>query len=530
MTNIPTRSLPGLLLNLAETHPDRVLIQETGGKSATCSEFHTASMKVADAIASLGIGRGDCIVTLYDTGIRAQSIWIGICWAGAMEVPVNPEFRGNSLIYGINDSKAKVVITSQAYIHKLEEIRDQLPHVETILTIDDAPRLDTLDNIVLADVEANAPQGSHREPELSDPYAVIYTSGTTGPSKGVVTPWGSLQYANANQLFSGDDPSLYDDAAYYSPWPAFHSSGRTGLTFAGSRNGRVVIRKTLSISAFWEDIRHYGCTHAHLLGIAGWLMENPERPDDAENPLRYVLMNPVIEDVAGFERRFDVNVTTGWGMTEIGFPMATGNITDHRTCGRLSPDYEARIVDDEGQDLPDGESGELIIRSHLRWLLFSEYLGKPEATKADWKDGWFHTGDVLRREADGSYFFVDRKSDYMRVRGNNVSSVELETQARLFPGVSDAAAVAISSAQIKATGRGSSDGEDQIRLFIQPEADSSVSESDLIDFLSLHLPQYMVPRFVQILDDFPRTPTGKVQKKALRSTALPDNVWDRADL
>lgn len=527
MSRIPQASLPVLLRERAESDPDAVLMEEVDGRSITVGDFHAASIKVADALVSLGVAKGDCIATVLDPSIRTQSVWIGICWAGAMEVPVNPDFKGNSLVYAIGDCKARVVITEAAYLSRIAEVFDKLPDVAMILTIDAADPTVGVPYRELAEVEANAPSVQPMDPQLTDPYAVIYTSGTTGASKGVVTPWGSLQHANSNQLFKGDDWSAYDDPTFYSPWPSFHSSGRTGLTFAGERSGRVVIRKRLSTSAFWDDIRRYRCTHAHLLGIAGWMMAQPAKANDADNPLSRVLMNPVIENVAEFEKRFGVTVTTGWGMTEIGFPMASGKIQDYRSCGKLSEDYDVRIVDEDGNDVPEGESGELIIRPHFRWLLFTEYLGKPEATAKSWRDDWYCTGDVLRRDAEGNYFFVDRKSDYMRVAGNNVSSIELEGEARLHPQVAEIAAVAVSSAELAQAGLEQPAGEDDIRVFVQREPGATISEEELVEHLAANLPRYMLPRLVEFVDSFPRTPTGKIQKKELRARPISPGCWDR---
>jgi crotonobetaine/carnitine-CoA ligase len=526
----PTHSVPILLKLRAERDPDGLLFQDVRGPSITNGAFHEAALAVADALSMLGVRRGDCVVTLNDARIEAHTCWIGLCWLGAMEVPVNPEFRGQSLVYGISDCKAKVLITSNIHLDKVRAIRDQLPHIEHVLTLDAAAPDGAGDVRSLVELARGAPRGDYPEPQLTDPYAVIYTSGTTGPSKGVVTPWGSIQYAALDRLYVGDDPDAYDDLAFYSPWPMFHSSGRTGLVLVACRGGRVVMRERLSASAFWDDVRRFGCTHAHLLGIAGFLYVQPERPDDADNPLKRVLMNPVIAEYRDFERRFGVVVSTGWGMTEIGFPTAACDLPSFRSCGTLSPLYEARLVDDEGRDLPDGEVGQLIIRPRRPWLLLREYLGKPEATAKAWKDGWFHTGDALRREPDGHYYFVDRVADYLRVRGNNVSSVELENEVRTHPEVSDVAAVGVPAALRPENGAArAATSEDDIKLVVLRAAGSALTEADLLAYLIPRLPRFMTPRYIEFVDDLPRTPTGKIQKNALRSEHLSAATWDRAE-
>jgi len=532
----PQVSVPVLLRERAETDPSGVLIQEVTGRSIANAAFHDMAWGVADALSMLGVAPGDCVVTVTDSCIEAYASWIGVSWLGAMEVPVNPEFRGQSLIYGISDCKAKVLITSNAHLSKLLRVIDQLPYVETIITTDDRLAEDigptaAVTVQTLASIGRNAPRGDYAAPQLTDPYAVIYTSGTTGPSKGVVVPWGGLQYAAIDRMFAGDDAENYRDPAFYSPWPIFHASSRTGLAFVAERGGRLVIRARLSASVFWDDIRRFACTHAHLIGVAGFLYVQPEQPDDADNPLRRVLMNPVLAEYRAFEQRFGVVVSTGWGMTEIGFPMATTDLPNAKTCGTLSPLYEARIVDDAGLDLEDGQVGQLIVRPKRPWLLLKEYLGKPEATAEAWRDGWFHTGDALRRDANGHYYFVDRVADYMRVRGNNVSSVEVENEVRSHPDVADVAAIGVPAS----LGQGATSAaavrvattEDEIKLVVLRRPGSRLTESGLLHYLIPRLPRFMTPRFIEFVDELPRTSTGKIKKRSLRAELVSSRTWDR---
>lgn len=514
----PSRSIPQILRQRARSAPDALLIEDVRGPSITNAEFHHAALQAASALAQLGVRPGDCVVTMTDPRIEAYIDWIGIAWAGAMEVPVNPEFRGHSLTYGISDSRAKLLITSNAYLPKIRDARDALPHIEQVLTLDATVPDGFCDVLSLPTLMAQAPARDFPEPQLTDPYAVIYTSGTTGPSKGVVVPWGSLQYAAMDRLFAGDRIEDHADPAFYSPWPMFHSSGRTGMAFAASYGGRFVIRERLSVSAFWDDIRRFHCSHAHLLGITHFLFAQPERPDDADNPLKRVLMNPVLPDYRAFEERFGVTISTGWGMTEIGFPTAASDLPDSRTCGRMSPLYDARIVDEDGNDVTPGDVGQLVIRPKRPWLLAREYLNKPQANAASWRDGWFQTGDALRCDADGYHYFVDRVADYMRVRGNNVSSVEVENEARAHPAVADAAAIGVQVAPAS---------EDEIKLVVMLKEGLSLTERELLDFLIPRLPRFMTPRFIAFVTDMPRTPTGKIQKKLLRADPLAPGVWDR---
>lgn len=518
-------SVPVLIRQRAETDPAAPFITDVTGGTMTALEFHEAAMRAADAMAALGVGEGACVATMLDPGLSAYAVWIGLGWRRALEVPINPKFKGNLLAHALNDCKARIIVTSNACVDQINAVRDRVDTLERIVTLDDHVPASALPIATLVSIQADAPRAEHVEPRLTDTNAVIYTSGTTGPSKGVLQSWGTIQQVQHN--FQGEVIDPDDVPAYYSPWPIFHSSGRVGLIFAVVRRGRLVFRSRFSVSQFWSDVRQHGCTHTQLMGMAGFLMNAEARPDDRDNPLRWMLMNPVIPDFRAFEDRFGVQVSTGWGMTEIGFPLNASDLPNAQTCGRLSPLYEVRIVDADGRDLPDGQAGELLIRGKEPFLITKGYLDNPEADRRAWRDGWFATGDILRRDADGYYYFVDRAKDYLRVRGNNVSSIELETEVRTHPAVADAAAVGVPAAQVPALEGHARASEDEIKIVVQRHDGALLGEEELSDYLADRLPRYMVPRFVEFVDELPRTPTGKIRKEGLRERAVTSATWDR---
>lgn len=516
-------AVPVILRERARANPDGLLVQDVDGNALTNAEFHDRAIGIADALAELGVGPGDCVVTFLDTSLDAFVCWLGVSWRRGWEVPVNPEFRASLLTYAINDSKAEILITSAKYLPVIEGVWSELKYVRLILTVDEPGEPGRLPVRELEELVRSAPKAEHDDPRIDDPHGVIYTSGTTGQSKGVLQSWGVLQQVQHN--FSGEIIDPADTPCYYSPWPNFHASGRVGMAFSAVRGGHFVVRGKFSASAFLDDARRFGCTHVQMMGIAGYLMNQPERADDAFNPLRWALMNPVIADYRAFERRFGVRVSTGWGMTEIGFPVNASDLPNARTCGRLSPLYDARIVGGDGEDLPDGEAGQLLIRGKKPWLLLKEYLGKPEANEKAWDDGWFKTGDVLRRDPDGYYYFVDRAKDYMRVRGNNVSSMELEAEVRSHHDVAECAAIGIRDDRSGIGGQRAA-GEDEIRVFVALNAGSAFEPDALLTYLRGRLPGYMLPRFIDVVDDFERTPTGKIRKEMLRDVAFGPETFD----
>jgi len=526
MTESSVRSLPAplapplpvLLARRAERDPDGVLIECVDGGGYTNGAFQHDAMRFAYGLRKLGIGPGDRVAVMLDATPLAHVCWIGTAWLKAYEVPVNTEFRGSSLQHALADSGAQVLVTTNALAERVDALREAFSQLRLVITTDAQPPPIGLPTLTLAEVMSQGELGTDDPPRELDAYAVIYTSGTTGPSKGVVMPWANI-HSGAAQMFPGDEHERYPDGACYSPWPTFHAAGKTMLTYAGLRDLRLVMRPRFSVSSFWDDVRKFRCTHVHMLGFGPLLARQPPQPDDADNPMRRMLLMPLPAGYREFEQRFGVRASTGWGMTEIGFPMAIADPDVPGTCGVLSPLYEARIVDDDDFELPDGEVGELIIRSHEPWLMLRSYLGRWEATARAWRNGWFHTGDALRRDAAGNYFFVDRVADYLRTRGNNVSSLEVEAEVRTHPGVADCACIGVPA---------DLEGDDDLKLVVIRAEEGSLTAAELFAYLEPRMPKYQLPRYIQFTTELPRTPTGKVRKGELRAAHQPgDDLWDR---
>ena len=209
-------------------------------------------------------------------------------------------------------------------------------------------------------------------------------------------------------------------------------------------------------------------------------------------------------------------------MTEISCPLvAEADTMTNGTCGRPRPGVEARVVDEHDIEVPPGATGELIVRTAAPWAMNHGYHANPEATARTWRNGWFHTGDAFRRTEDGEFFFVDRMKDAIRRRGENISSFEVEAEATAFPAVREAAAVAVPSE--------AGDGEDEVLLAVAPVAGERVDPAALTAWLAGRMAYFMVPRYVRILDDLPKTPTQKVRKTELRAAGLaPRHVGPRS--
>lgn len=525
--------MPELLRERAVKDPDGVFIDEVGGRQYRNADFHVETLRFADVFERLGVQRGDRVAAMLEPCGQSHMFWIGACWAGAIEVPINTEYRGASLVHALNDSAARILVTTQRLVSRIAEIADQVPSLETIV-LSDADEAEWRGAVLgIEELLADATATERPAPQECDPYAVIYTSGTTGPSKGVLSPW-KLLHRSVGAQFPGDGPGDYEDGAWYAPWPVFHGTGKNALVGACEIGLRVVIRERFSVSAFWDDIRQFNCTHVNLMGFGALLLNQPTRADDRDNPLSRALMLPLPTRYREFEERFGVRLSTIWGMTEIGLPLSTDNPKNSSTCGVLSDEYEARLVDENDYEVAPGEPGEFIVRSHEPWLLMTEYLGRPEATAKAWRNGWFHTGDILRKDDEDNYYFVDRSADYVRRRGHNISSLEVEAAVTAHPEVDSCACIGVPSS-IAALEVGEDGGTDRaevaddldVKIVVVRIDGSELTHEALLDYLIANMPRFMVPRFIEFVSEMPRTPTAKVRKAELRKVPFSDATWDR---
>jgi crotonobetaine/carnitine-CoA ligase len=311
---------------------------------------------------------------------------------------------------------------------------------------------------------------------------------------------------------------------YYSVYPAFHLSGKVALYVAAIKRGSLVLRETFSVAEFWNDMRAHKIKAAGLLGpMASFLMAMPELDDDANNPVEKVVMGPIIPNVEDFKKRFGIkHVATGYGMTEIGFPLVSGwDPPNPRTCGQRRegpPYYELRVVNDNDEPVPLGTPGELVVRSGDPWVINRGYWRQPEKTAESWRNGWWHTGDVFVEDEDGWLFFVDRKKDALRRRGENISSFEVEAGISAHPDVLEVGVVGVASEH----------GEDEVKAVVVRSEGSTLTEPELVEWLTPRMPKFMIPRYVEFAASLPKTDaTFRTQKFVLREQGITAATWDR---
>ena len=329
----------------------------------------------------------------------------------------------------------------------------------------------------------------------------MYTSGTTGPSKGVmVTHTHAYEYA----LSVVELVEMREDDVYYNPLPLFHIAGQWAAVYATLiRGATVVLPGAFTLSGFWEDVRRHGATCTFLLGaMASWLWRQRETPADSDNPMQRMLIVPLLSEVEAFKRRFGVLVSTTWGSTEINVPTRSSfTLANSRTCGRVASDrYEVRIVDSDDREVPPGVPGEAVVRTSVPWMLMAGYWQDPAATAAAWRNQWVHSGDILMRDEAGNFSFVDRVKDAIRRRGENISSMEVEAEVLAHPAILECAVVPVAS----------TDTEQEVMAIVSLKPGETLLPETLIRFLEPRMARFMVPRYVEIIEAMPKTPTGKI--------------------
>jgi len=511
--------LPGMLAERAGRSPhETCIIEAESGLRVTYRQLFDQSGRMAGSLRKLGVKAGDTVATMLPHSIDTYRVWFGLARLGALEVPIGTRYRGRMLEHILEDSAAALLVVDAEYLDAVAAVlRDgKMPNLRRVVVRGgsalDTPPIETkaLDELRIGTGAEPVPEPMAASPAAHDLAMVLYTSGTTGPSKGVLVPWGQV-HATVTGVFP--DGTLQPGKVLYGPFPPNHIGGRLFPGMGINYGVPAVIRHAFSASAYWSDVATYRCTSTALVSaMISILMAAPPGPDDSANTLHDVLMNPVPSDYEAFRSRFDVRVCTDYNMTEISIPLHSGwGIEDWRSCGRPRPGppgYELRIVDEHDNPVGPGVVGELVCRADAPWSLNAGYLRRPAETAHAWRNGWFHTGDAFRADTEGRYYFVDRIKDAIRRRGENISSFEIEQEVLAHPDVVECAAVGVPSEM----------GEEDIKVFVVARPRSALTAEAVIAFVRARCADFMVPRFVEFIDELPRTEaTQKVRKSELRA-------------
>ncbi len=502
--------LPFILERNAREAPHSIAFKFENGEIWTNEIVLEKTQSTAAALVKLGVKKGQYVVVWLPTSPEIIRVWFALNYLGAVFVPLNIEYRGNMLTHALSQARPSLMVIHPALLNRLNEIKEIT--VPKVIVMGDAECQSKLDSEI---IESTIQDGEiATEPanvKLWDPQVVIFTSGTTGPSKGVVCPY--LQQFRVGQCSYG---YMNSEDCIVVDLPMFHVGGISSVIGAISKRARVALYNGFSTGEFWKRIRENNATTVSgIIGaMAAFLYKTPEANGEKDNSLRIVTLM-LNEQAIAVAKRFGFSYVSGFNMSELSVPLLTEvDCPVAGSCGVPRTGVEARVVDENDVECKSNVVGELIVRFDQPWESCIGYLNQPEATAKAWRNGWFHTGDLVRSDSDGNFFFVDRLKDAVRRRGENISSLEVESEILGYPEVSEAAVVGVASEH----------GEEEILAIV---AGDVTEPRKLIDYLIPRLPHYMVPRYVRIVGALPKTSTNKIQKYELRDQGITQDTWDR---
>ncbi len=524
--NGPTDTVNAVFRRAVTAHGGRIYLDVLGECHTYAQTWHEVC-RLAGGLRRLGVQPGDTVVSLLDNSADAVFAWLAINLLGAISVPVNTAYKGEFLRHQAATAGAAVVLAEADYAERVAAVAAQLPALRTVVYRGAKPAVGAMAQQLqswadtLVDGEDATDPAAEVQPR--DLAMLIYTGGTTGLSKGCMI---SHNYAcnQARQMLRITGRTI--DSITWTPLPVFHSNALlTSLLCNMMVGGRVVLYPRFSVSNFWPDIERSGANDVGLLGSMLTLLA--QAPDNeamarCRGRLRAAFGAPFPPQLqAMWHERFEVGVTVmgGYGLSECAMvtTLPFGMAAAPGSAGQRDECFDVRIVDDDDVELPAGTPGEIVVRPRVPHVMFEGYWKRPEDTLKVMRNQWFHTGDIGKFDAEGFFYFLDRKKDYLRRKGENISSVEVENAFARHPDVHEVAAHAVPSEL----------SEDELKVTIIRHAGSSLTEAQLFLWSVEQLPYFAVPRYIEFRDTLPRNPVGRLLKYQLRDEGVTPATWDQ---
>jgi carnitine-CoA ligase len=516
-----------LLDRRLEADPDGEYLDVCGTKLTAAAVADTAN-RVASSLRARGVKPGDRVASLIENSAEAALAWWGIVRTGAIAVPINTAYKGEYLRHQLHDSGARALIVEADLASRAAQVVDQVDELTHVAVIDaDAPAMGRTTTGTWAELLAGDPTGPEVTVKPSDLATFIYTGGTTGPSKGCML---SHNYHEALSRQIGICWERTADDVVWTPLPLFHFNAIvTAVLGPLVFGGRAAIYRRFSVSNFWPEMNRVGATITSTLGTMAYLLAHDSDRDEmpksghstANTTLRLIGAAPLPVEVDDVIRtRFGVNTFSGaYGVTEASLIswQPPGARNRPNAAGVINDEYfDVRIFDDDDNEAPANTQGEIVVRPKRPQVMFEGYWGRPEATVETSRNWWYHTGDIGVIDDDRYLYFVDRKADYLRRRGENISSFEVE---RILMGHGALADVAVHAVPSDLT-------EDDLKVTATLSEGVTLSEEELFRWCIDELPYFALPRYIEFRAELPRSPVGRVLKRELRAEGATPSSWD----
>ena len=523
-------TLATALRGQAAERPDAVYLDAPDeGRTWTYAETLAVAESIATNLHAEGLGYGDRVLMQMFNSSSLVFTWFGAMVGGLVEVPINTAYEFDFLAHQVRTSDPGAAVIDDVVAQRFADVAADCGGIRKFWVVDTGEQdkaLATLRDqgwaaapfeelLTRKDVELPAVHGR-------DLGAIFFTSGTTGPSKGVAMSHAQFYFDACENVSM---TRLTPDDAYMVTTPLFHGNAQWLAAYPALVAGaRFVLRRKFSASRWIDQVRDSGVTVTNFLGVMmDFVWKQAPRENDADNVLRCIFAAPTASSIVdGFRTRYGVEAFVEvFGLTEVSMPIMSpyGEDRPPGAAGLLVSEwFELQLVNpDTDEEVAVGEVGEMVVRSKYPYTMSDGYYGMPEKTVETWRNLWFHTGDALRRDADGWYYFVDRYKDALRRRGENISSYEVEQGLLAHPAVLECAVIAV-PASIEA-------GEDEVMACVVLSA--GTEPAVLWEFCASRVPAFAVPRFIRTMTALPRTPSEKVQKLELRREGVTADTYDR---
>ncbi|MGW4339322.1 AMP-binding protein [Rhodococcus koreensis] len=512
------RHLHGLLEAAAADNPDMPVVTFIGDRTYTTSGLLNSVRRVAGGLQDAGVQVGDRIAMMVGNRVEFLISYLAVSSIGAVSIPLNTALQGDVLEHMLSSVAPCRLILEDDYAPQLIPAAERSGSVTEMWCItDDAELPATRGMVPFRSLAESEPLTTSYPAQPWELTSILFTSGTTGPSKGVM--WShetALNVAEASSWVMG----YTEEDIVFTCLPLFHINALFTAFFAAlQKRATVVVAERFSASEFWRQIRDYRATVTNMLGAIGSILWRQKPiPEEKEHNLRLAMLVPFpVGYEEEFEQRFGMKITELYGSTDTGLPLGVPHGQSRPgSCGIPTPGWEVMLANADDEPVAVGEAGELLTRPSQPFVGQLGYWNLPEKTWESHRNCWFHTGDVLRQDSEGWFYYVDRMKDAIRVSGENVSSFEVEQVLISHSLVLEAAVYAVPSEL----------GEDSVMAAIVVSDPDEFTVEDLVRFATPRLPYFAVPRYIEVLEVLPKTSTQKIRKATLRDRGITSTTSD----
>jgi len=516
--------LAELLVQRAQEDPSRVFLR-TGEGAYTYADMARRSRRLANGLALLGVRSASSVALFMTNCVDEVALFFAIAELGAVAIPLNTALRGSSLSHTLRLTRCPIVIADDSLAGELDAVLDDLSDLHEIIVRGDSFKHDPARRgLRYSSFDALASDHVHDPmPEADDLDAamMLFTSGTTGPSKACVL---SHRYLQRQGQLHVKYLGITGADVLYTPFPLFHIDAVTlTLVAALTIGATAAIGTRFSASRFWEEVVDFDATIFNFMGATLTILwKQSPSPLERQHRVRLAWGVPMPEWHREWRERFGFRLYEVYGLTDAGVPVYEPLAGERRpgSCGRVIDEFDVAIGGDDGDLLSVGDVGEILIRPREAGTVMSEYFAMPVETLEAFRGLWFHTGDLGRLDEDGYLYFLGRKKDSIRRRGENISAFEVEQIVVSHPAVFEVAAIGVPSELT----------EEDVKVYVVVRPGQELSAPELLAYCEERAASYMVPRYIEFLPELPKTPTLKVEKFRLRAMGPTAATWDAASL